>query len=91
MRNLSLEILEVLRDTQELNLSSYEIARELASDKQKTINTLKTLAELGLVYRVRENTKGTNRHESTDCARRFLYTISQNGRNFLSQPRRNNP
>ena len=85
MCNTSLEILELLRDTKEPNLSSQEIAETLGLGEQQTINTMKTLTELGLVSRVRENTGGTKRHKHNVCSHRFLYTITEVGKGFLNR------
>lgn len=85
MRNTSLEILKLLRDTKEPNLSSQEIAETLGLGEQQTINTMKTFTELGLVSRVRENTRGTKRHKHNACSHRFLYTIAEVGKGFLNQ------
>ena len=85
MRNTSLEILKLLRDTKEPNLSSQEIAETLGLREQQTINTMKTFTELGLVDRVRENTRGTKRHSHNACSHRFLYTITEVGKGFLNQ------
>lgn len=84
-QNPSFRILNLLLNTHESqNLSSREISNKLSLTEQSVIDVMKVLTELGLVSRVRKNTRESRRHQYNSLAYRFLYTITDDGRSLLA-------